>query len=637
MDEQLKEALNVDGKFHTDLLQYVKSRVEVSRNYMQKYYDLWDTNDEIIRGQRIPDEQDVKAAKRGEPTKMILPFTYAQVHTFIAFFMMLFNQRSVFFEFQDNGEGDYTPEGDAEKLVDRDLTESAFAAVQYQLFLDLARCGFCVCKSLWDEVEGKSKPVKKDVPVDADFAPANMVEQTSTTTDKGGSNYIRQGNKVLATSPYKFFPDVRMPLSRFQDGEFCASEDEFSIVRLRQREVSGEIANVDKIQPYKGETTGIRRLNRYLSDNGEDIRMMTAGHTGPGMAIVTEVEIWITPKDFKQEQADGTESNPFGTGTKPVLYVIEYANDATILRAEPMNYEHDKFCYDVGEFSADQLRTINESLAEIIDPLAAVATWFLNSRITSVRKNIDNKFVVDPEGIEIDDLKSRSPLIRLKPGVARSGVNTWIQQLEVTDVTANHVKDIQLLWSFIQITSGINDNALGQYNGGRRSAAEARTVNAGAASRLKTVATVLWEKMFVPLGYKMLSNHGNYITFEVFKRRVDRQATQERFDQFQQEAQYIQFEFFDGTGPSEKGYVAQSMQDLLLGLLTNPMSAQLLTQEPFRSLVVEIADLRGIRSPERFLPPKTAVVPTQPTPPPPPTQLPNGQSQPANIGGPARV
>jgi hypothetical protein len=91
----------------------------------------------------------------------------------------------------------------------------------------------------------------------------------------------------------------------------------------------------------------------------------------------------------------------------------------------------------------------------------------------------------------------------------------------------------------------------------------------------------------------------------------------------------MELEFFDGTAPSEKGYIAQSMQELLLGLLENPQSAMMVTQEPFRSLIIEIADLRGIRSPERFLPPPTPtnvmMMPNAPTKP----QLPPGPT----VGG----
>lgn len=605
MDAKIAEALKTDSKFHDALLEYVKKRIDISRCHMQQFYDLWDANDAIIRGERVTDEQDKKAAKRGEPVKLILPFAYAQVHTFIAFFSLLFNQRSFFFEIQDNGIGQYTPEGDAETILDKDLSRNKFSQIQYQCFLDIARSGFCVIKSMWEEETITKQEYEPTTPPEqGNLFPTVLPDVTL----KDKTSYVKQGNKICAVSPYKFFPDVRLPLSRMQDGEFCGSEDEYSITRLKQMEANGMMTNTDKIQDLSTGGEGIRRLNQLTSFNGQNFTAMSAGSPGSGMAIVTECEIWISPSEFKDQNGKGY----FGTDDKPQLYVVSYANDKTILRAEPLNYEHQQFCYDIGEYSADQIRVVNESLSEIINPMQDLATWFLNSRVTSVRKIIDNKIVVDPEGIEMQDLKDRSPVIRLKPGMGRSGADTWIKQLEVQDVTQGHVNDVTTLWGFMQISTGINDNALGQYNGGRRSAAEARTVNAGAASRLKTIATVLWETLFVPLGQKMLINLANHLSFEMFQRYVGKDADQNRFAAFKDELYSYDFEFFDGTAPSEKGYIAQSMQDLLLGLMTNPMAAQMLSQEPFRSLVVEIADLRGIRSPERFLPPPMARVPIQP-------------------------
>jgi len=238
------------------------------------------------------------------------------------------------------------------------------------------------------------------------------------------------------------------------------------------------------------------------------------------------------------------------------------------------------------------------------------ATWFMNARVTNVRKIIGDKLIVDPMGVEMKDLTDRNPIIRLKSGVAKSGVDTWIKQLQLQDVTTNHLTDIEKIWGFIQTASGINDNALGQYSQGRRSAAEARTVNAGAASRLKTIATILWEMLFSPLASKLLFNYQN-LELDEFRRIVkDPNAEQDRLDKMKQAINDgMGLEFFDGTAPSEKGYIAQSMQDLLLGLLENPQSAAMLTMEPFRSLVVEIADLRGIRSPERFLAPLNQPLP----------------------------
>jgi hypothetical protein len=625
MDEDITKALDSKGDFHRQLLQHCKRLTDISRSYMNKFYDQWDANDKVIRGERLPDSSDAKAHQRGEPMKLTLPFTYAQVQTFIAFMMSLFNQRSKFYEVEDAGDDNtITPESDAETCLNRDLRRSQFSKVQYQFYLDLCRSSFCVAKHLWEEesMEGLVAPTTPPPTEQMSLFGGMMPEVNVPET---GTIFTRQGNKVVSISPYHFFPDVRLPLSRLHEGEFCASEDEYSIVRLKQMEKDGALTNVKEIQPLGQDAMQTRRLNYLNASNADNFKTAAGQAKGGGMCVVTEIQCWITPKDFK----DTYGKNPLGDEDYPILFVIWYANDTTILKAEPMNYTHNKFTYDVGEYSADQMRVVNESLAEVLCQLQDHATWFMNSRVTNVRKVIGDKLVVDPMGIEMKDLESRSPVIRLKSGVGRTGVDTWIKQLQLQDVTTNHIKDIETIWGFMQTSSGINENALGQYSQGRRSAAEARTVNAGAASRLKTTATVLWETLYAPLGHKLLFNYQN-LSLEEFQRIVGRAADQARLDAMKQTiGDGAMLEFFDGTAPSEKGYIAQSMQDLLLGLLENPQAAMMLSQEPFRSLVVEIADLRGIRSPERFLPPP------QIQPPPPENITPINNAGTPNVGGPA--
>lgn len=613
MDEDIKKALDPKSDFHRMLLQHCKRNVEVSRTYMNRFYDQWDANDKTIRGERVPDAQDQKAKVRQEPMKLILPFTYAQVQTFNAFMMSLFNQRDNFFEIQDAGdEMSITPEQDAERCLARDLRRNAWTKVQYQCYLDLCRSSFCVIKSLWEEELMEGTGVTVETAEETPTLFGGTVPQTSTVTPN--LRFKRQGNKIISISPYHFFPDIRMPLSRLHESEFCASENEFSIVRLKQMQRDGVVVNVDEIKPLGQEGMQTRRLNYLNASNADNFKSIMGNITGGGMCVLTEIQIWITPQDFAKEYGGGQAPFPLGDSDEPILYVVWYANDTTIIKAEPMNYTHNKFTYDVGEYSADQMRVINESLAEVLSQLQDHATWFMNTRVANVRKVIGDKLIVDPMGIEMKDLVDRKPIIRLKSGVAKSGVDTWIKQLQLQDVTAGHVADIEKIWSFIQISSGINDNALGQFSQGRRSAAEARTVNAGAASRLKTIATVIWETLYEPLGNKLLYNYQN-LELDEFKRIVGDDATQERLDEMKESiGDGLMLEFFDGTAPSEKGYLAQSMQELLLGLLENPQAAMMLSQEPFRSLVVEIADLRGIRSPERFMPPAQMQMPPNVTP-----------------------
>lgn len=598
MDEKIANALKLDSAFHGAVLQKTKRLVDMSRAFMTRFYDQWDSNDKTIRGERIPDKADLKAAQRDEPIKMVLPFLYAQTQTFIAFMMSLFNQRDVFFEIQDSGLDGPNPELDAEMCLSRDLRRSVFSRCQYQWYLDLARSGFCVAKHLWEE-ESMDVTAPAAPPTEPQPTLFGGVAPAPSTLPTPGRQFKRQGNKIIAVSPYHFYPDVRLPLSRFQEGEFCASEDEYSIVRLKQWQKDGRIVNADKIEPLGLAALQTRRLNYYNMSLGDNLKTAPGQEHGTGVCVLTESQMWITPKDFK----DGNGDTPLGEEDFPSLFLIWYVNDTMIVKAEPMNYEHNKFTFDLGEYSGDQVRIINECMSDVVDQLQKHATWFMNSRVDNVRKVIGDKLVVDPAGIEMKDLQERKPVIRLKSGFGKSGVDTWIKQLQLQDVTTNHIADIEKIWEFIQITTGINDNALGQFSQGRRSAAEARTVNAGAASRLKTIATVLWEMFYEQMGQKLLRNY-HFLELDEFQRIVGKEADQTRLDAMKAAiGEGIQLEFFDGTAPSEKGYIAQSMQELLLGVLENPQAAAMVTQEPFRSLLVEICDLRGIRSPERFLPP----------------------------------
>ena len=50
----------------------------------------------------------------------------------------------------------------------------------------------------------------------------------------------------------------------------------------------------------------------------------------------------------------------------------------------------------------------------------------------------------------------------------------------------------------MEVVTGVNANAMGQYNSGRRSASEARVVTAGAAGRMKMHGQLIWDTSLGP-------------------------------------------------------------------------------------------------------------------------------------------
>lgn len=562
---------------------------------MSTYYASWDHHDEVYRGVHYPDKKDVKARERGEPEKMVVPLTYAQTQTFIAFCFALFYQRSSVFELQGMNKDGHVAAKIAESLVARDLNKSVFDARLYQLLLDVCRFGLGVVKTGWVE-EKQLVKMQQEVPP-ASFLGIPLGKPTTTEVEQWVMQF--QGNKVVNVSPYRFFPDVRLPICRFQEGEFCASEDEMSITTLYSMENDGAVAGIKWIKPMTQDTEAAAdRPRRLVHTTVQDNATVASDQMSQGTVILTEVQVNLIPAKFMIEE------KPMGPETYPVKYNVWYVNDQRVVKAEPLGYVHNQFTYDVAEFSPDQHNIVNEGLAGTIDQLQAVITWFINSHITSVRKTIQNWLVVDPRGVNMKDIEDRSPVIRMKEGAAMAGIDRFVKQLGVVDVTQSHVQDAEYLQKIVQIVTGINDNALGMFHGGRRSATEARNVNSAVAARLKMIAQIIFRTCLEPMARKMVSNLRDGLSVETYVKVQGETTDLTAFGQFKKVSKAdlvgeYDFDVFDGTLPSERFQQAQTLQELLTALMSNPAIIQVFGYDP-RLLMKEVLELRGIKNPERF-------------------------------------
>lgn len=571
---------------------------------MSKQYGDWDLFQAVYNGEKGPrDKHDVKARERKEPEKMVIPMTYAQVQTFVAFCFQLFTQRPQMFELTGTGVEDWKAAKVAEACLSRDLVKNKFSVIVYQDLLNIGRFGLGVIKHTWSK-ETKMQLVDDAPPEQAapSLSGVPMFGKPQTQSMQPVTKFL--GNKLESISPYRFFPDPRVPIGDFQNGEFCADETDVTHIYLRKQEKNGMFAGTKYIKDMKSTEWEVRNTQGMRSGVTFDL----ATGKQKGGVLMTSVQIDIIPNEFELG-----DKSFLGTEDYPVKYVIVIANDNRVIKCEPMNYMHDNYTYSVSQLSPDQMRQINAGVAELVQELQSVITWLFNSRITSVRQTIQNRMIVDPEGVEMSDIADRKPVIRLKKGAARSGVDRWVKQIQVSDVTQSHIQDATSLGGIMQVVTGINENALGQYSSGRRSAEQTKAVNSGAASRLKMFAVLIWVQQIAPLGEDMLSNLRDGLDEEQLVKVMGIQSEQPMSQyavssrDFQQflgvtKADLIgnyDFEMLDGTSSTEKGEIAQMLQELLVGLMSNPNAAAMLGLDP-RALLTEIAELNGIRNPERF-------------------------------------
>jgi len=597
MDKKILKELQSQEQtpFLKQVLEDTRALVSISRRKMTEYYPQWDKNDDVYRSIMQRDKTDILAKERNEPEKMVVPISYAQIQTFVAFCFLLYYQKDRFFELTGFTAEDDHPAKVGEALLARDLSKNIFEAKLVQFLLDIGRFGIGITKCSWSvEKQMVRKQQEKKAP---SFLGVKLGKDTTEEVTEWATAF--EGNRITNISPYRFFPDVRLPITRFQEGEFCASEDIYSMSQLKQWETEGLIAGVDHIKPL-GKDIAMDRGYRW--DTGLDpggALTQGAGIKGDGQTkktvIITECQRTIIPKQY---EVDG---EPLGEEDYPVKYVIWVANDNRVVKCEPMNYLHNEFTYQVGQFVYDNNVLLSGGLSDVIDQLQSVISWFINSRITNVRKVISDKLIVNTSMVNMSDLQNRRPVIRLT-GAATGDIDRYIKQLQLQDVTIQHIADVKSLHDILKMVTGISDSLLGEVRPGKRSATENRNTTTGAASRLKTIAAVLFRSALEPLGRQMLSNLRDGLDEETYVKLLGAKAqTTPKFIKVNKDALvgHYDFEVFDGTLPSDRYHIAGAIDELLQALMANPQAAVYLGMDP-KKLLMESLQLRGVRNPERF-------------------------------------
>lgn len=598
INRDLTENDSSTSDFQKRLMEVLRPRIKVSSDRMCQMHDSWDNNEYIYRGYRKMDKADRDAIKDGEPNKIIVPITFAQTQTALSFLFSTFTQNENLFSLSGTG-----PE-DAKYVfgMERDLAYQArrqkMALRLYYWALDSLKHGFGVVKNDWGTQTAKMR-VQVEQPaggfmnqVGALFGRPMPMQMVETVQDV----ISYEGNRTVNVSPYAFYPDPSVAIARFQEGEFVFHEEDVSRATVEAEE-GQKYFGTNKIPKTINQQVFDQRQRRargpFANSDQSSPVSYKGGHGEQTLVILTEGQIVLNPKVVRERY-----KLDLGDENYPVKFLVTFANDQKIIRLERWNYFHNEFGYSLFEFSPDHGAFVNAGLADTIYELQNIITFFLNSHIVNVRKIIANRFIVDPDRVEMSDLKSGSIYIRTKGGTI--DVSKVIQQVQTSDITRSHVSDMQDIMAITQLVTGISDNALGQYSSGRRSATEAKNVNAGAAARLKMHASLMWMQGIEPLGRQWLSNTRQWRSREIYGNIVGEEIKDAPYEQAiladpNKLAGGYDFASFDPNMPLDRQFQAGMLKDLFSLLVENPNSMAMLNKNPM-PLVEYIAKLYGIKN-----------------------------------------
>jgi hypothetical protein len=518
-----------------------------------------------------------------------VPYSYATLLTAHTYMTSVFLSRSPILQMQGRHGEAQQGEQAIESLLDYQLTVGNALPNLYTWTLDPGKYGYGVLGHYWDEQTiTSSEYVDEPVTFLGLAVPGKTQRKLKTVSSPG---YV--GARHYNVRPQDFYFDPRLPLMRFQEGEFCIRFDQLSWNKVAQREADGVYFNVAQAKAAATQNPSSRDMGSSRNNMPQNADILHALESGAGKtpSILNTHEFYfeLIPRDFELTKS-----------VRPERWVFTIANESVVVSAQPMNLLSNMYPFDILEQEIGGYELFNRSLLEITKPMNEVLTWLFNSHFYNVRKSLNDQFLVDPSMVVMKDLEDPNPgrLIRLKPAAYGKPVDSFVKQFQSVDVTRSHIGDSAMVADMIQRVSGVTDNIMGMVNqGGRKTATEVRTSTSFGVNRLKTTAEWWSACGFAPWAQKLTQLTQQMYSLERKYRIVG--------DQVQWGEKYMNvtpddirgfFDFtpVDGTLPVDRYAQANLWQQILGGIQKMPQVGQSFDVPKIFAFVAQLAGLKNI-------------------------------------------
>lgn len=589
-----------DSPLHKRIVGRLEARYNMAYKRHQEQHSTWERAEELTLAY-IPevaaDSARREKRERGEPkyTTIQIPYTYALLMSAHTYWTSVFFARSPVHQFSGrHGEGEQQIQA-LEALIAYQIDVGGALGPYYIWLYDAGKYGHGVLGQYWD-VERIS--YGQIVEMEDPNAPGKMVLMQATQEVEG-----YRGNRVYNVSPYDFLHDPRVPMSRFQDGEFCLARKRLGWDKVLERAAAGYFMNLAELKDHapvdRGRTDGSGQLRR--PDFAEALYDDT-DKTHPAGAVLWECYIKIVPSEWG-----------LGGSNLPQQWCFTVTEDFGLLvGATPLGYIHGRFPFDVLEPEVEGYGIYNRGIPETMEPIQNTMDWLINTHFFNVRSALNIQAIVDPSKLVIRDVENTGAgfLWRLRPEAYGEDITKMFHQIPVNDVTRAHMTDVQSMLQIGERTLGINDQIMGALgsSGGRRTATEVRATTGFGVNRLKTVTEYMSATGFGPHAQKLVQTSQQYYDVQAKLRRVGSLAMEagERFlvVRPQDIVGYYDFVNVDGTLPVDRMAQANLWKELMGGLRMMP--PQVAMSYDWGRIFAWVATLAGLKNINQF---KMQVVP----------------------------
>ena len=469
--------LRPDQKLHQDVLARLMRRVQVASEKLESRRKSWREIDKTLTAYVRLDEleQKVKAKDDRAPVSIVFPHSYSILETLTAFMDGLFLKGPIF-RYDGNSPEDTIGAILMTKVIETHCKRFKTGLALHTAFKDGIAYGVGACFPMWKTKTGYRTR--------SAYGLDGTIQKTSEPT------ILFEGNALENVDPYQLLLDPNYGIQNIQDAEFVGFVRRTNYYNLIPEDGQGSVFNVRYLK-------GKQCTSRYFQAQRDQKSQTTKVEDTSTLRPVDVIYLYINiiPKDWG-----------LGDGEVPEKWLFAVAADRVIIQAQPLDLDHNMFPVAVCAPTFDGYSSAPLSRLELLGGMQDLLDWLFNSHIANVRKTINDMIIYDPYMLNTADLTDPKPgkLVRARRAAWGKDIRQAITQLQVNDVTRQHIADSQLIMGLMNQISGADDATMGTLRQGgpeRLSAAEFNGTQNQALGRLHSLAMIVGQQLMQDVGY----------------------------------------------------------------------------------------------------------------------------------------
>ena len=489
----MKMDLRPSSQLHQSIVTKTMTRARDAESGMSPRYPKWDEIHKVLNNFINTDDSDDK------PTNV--PISYLTMDTILSHWFQTFSDGPLL-PYEGVGPEDNEAAMLAELLIDYQLRRSKAMLNVHTMFRDAIVCGFGVIHPKWQVETGMIRRMEEET-IYSDLL--GQMIPTGAQKEIREKGIIHEGNCFENVEPRTYYPDPNVAIQEIQKGEFVSWIEHTNYASLLETEKNSPEAWFN-VRYLKGKSNA--QSNLYSGTGRYSVSETKGNTTKTGSTFPVDLlhmYIRLIPKDWK-----------VGRNEYPEKWIITIAGDGLVVRCHPIALGHSMFPIAVCSPTYDGYSSAPISLLEIIHELVKEIDWLKSAHKHNVKNALYNRVIVDPYLVNYKSVVDNKPggAITIREHAWGRGVENAVKQLTVTDVTHNHMNDVNLNADMIQRISGAVDSLQGfaRSSGERRSATEMRDTRLSALGRVEKQVRLASIQALEDLGRMCLGHTREFMT-----------------------------------------------------------------------------------------------------------------------------